>query len=253
MFYGTLKTTQMKSIYLDIGNSSLKLAEKQNGDWFIVYRESLNEAEKLIDFVKKNYPGSHMIVSSVRADISEIITSNFNDTKITLLSSLSIPPAMLNYGTPKTLGLDRFLACLAAWKMSLSDVVVVDTGSACTIDFMSKAGVFMGGIITPGLGMIRDSITAKLPELPVPEVVIPEVWPGKTTAESIQWGAYWGYAEMVKRFLDKYLEKHPYAAIYLTGGDAVFLSEQLKSVYDVEVREFLQFEGMSEFYKMERL
>ena len=240
----------MKSIYLDIGNSSLKLAGHKNSGWITLCKYSVNEVVGLIDHVESEFEDAHLVISSVREDILESVQSSLEKNKITVLERSQIPKSMLNYGTPHSLGLDRFLVCLAARNLAETGVIVVDSGSACTIDTMSSAGIFEGGVIMPGLGMLKSIISEKLPELPVPPEEIPDIWPGKSTSESIQWGAYWGFGQLVKQFLLKYLQSHPESALYITGGDSQFLKKQLSSDFNLQVRDHLLFEGMRDFYRM---
>ncbi|MCC5942525.1 MAG: type III pantothenate kinase [Balneolaceae bacterium] len=240
----------MKSIYLDIGNSSLKLAARQNGGWRILSKQPLDDVDKVIHEVESLDRDRNLVISSVREDILTRIQSVLEEDRITVLHRSLIPDEMLNYGTPDTLGLDRFLVCLAAKNITKSGVIVIDSGSACTIDYMNQAGVFEGGIIMPGLGMLKGSISEKLPELPVPPEEIPQIWPGKSTAESIQWGAYWGFAQSIKQFLIKYLRSHPESSIFVTGGDSQFIKKQLTDDFDLQVWEHLLFDGMRDFYEM---
>ncbi len=239
----------MKSIYLDIGNSSLKIASEEEGNWKILLKHPLDDPKTAISKIKKETE-ARLVISSVRKDILNRILSKIDQELVTVLDTSLIPKNLLNYDTPNTLGLDRFLVCVAARNLANKDVIVVDAGSACTIDFMNRDGIFEGGIIIPGLGMLKSAISEKLPELPVPPEEVPLVWPGKSTPESIQWGAYRGYAETVKQFLLRYLREHSDAEIFITGGDARFLSNQLSREFKMQKREFLLFEGMRDFYRL---
>lgn len=239
----------MKSIYLDIGNSSLKLASEEKGNWKILLKHPLNDLDSAISVIKQKSK-ERLVISSVRKDILNWILSSVGREIVTVLDASQIPKNRLNYDTPDTLGLDRYLVCYAARNLANKSVIVIDAGSACTIDFMNRSGTFEGGIIMPGLGTLKSTISEKLPELPVPPEEIPVIFPGKSTAESIQWGAYRGYAESVKQFLLKYLQEQPDAEIFITGGDARFLSHQLSKDFKIEIREFLHFEGMRDFYEL---
>lgn len=239
----------MKSIYLDIGNSSLKLASEEKGSWKILLKHPLDDVDTAISVIEKESE-FRLVISSVRKEVLSRILSLVDQEFVAVLDASQIPKKLMNYGTPNTLGLDRFLVCLAARNLANKDVVVVDAGSACTIDFMNRDGIFEGGVIIPGLGMLKSAISEKLPELPVPPEEVPLVWPGKSTSESIQWGAYWGYTETVKQFLLRYLREQPDAAIFITGGDARFLSNHLSQDFELQVSEYLLFEGMRDFFEL---
>lgn len=240
----------MNSIYLDIGNSYLKLAAEQEEEWIILFKSSLTQLNELSEFINKLAGVTEIIISSVRDDVTQLLISRLPGITVTLLNRNAIPTAMLHYDSPETLGVDRFITCYAAIQISQSDAIVIDAGSACTIDFMTADGVFQGGVIMPGLGILSDAISAKLPELPVTELKLPAEWPGKSTEKSIQWGAYGGFIYAVERFLRKYQQMHPDAGIFLTGGDTDFLYQNLKREFELHVRNFLLFEGMRDFSRL---
>jgi type III pantothenate kinase len=96
------------------------------------------------------------------------------------------------------------LVCLAAWKETGGeDVIVIDAGSACTVDLMTKKGVFKGGIIMPGIQIIKHSMRTRLPELPEVPDSIPNEWPGKSTAECIAWGVNGGFLLAIRGFIER--------------------------------------------------
>jgi len=64
------------------------------------------------------------------------------------------------YNEPARLGVDRWLALLAAYEISKQAVCIIDCGTAITVDVMASSGQHLGGLIVPGLGMMRDSLYA---------------------------------------------------------------------------------------------
>lgn len=63
------------------------------------------------------------------------------------------------YREPARLGVDRWLAALAAWRAERGAVVVIDAGTALTVDVVTAAGIHLGGLIAPGLDLLRTSLT----------------------------------------------------------------------------------------------
>jgi type III pantothenate kinase len=63
------------------------------------------------------------------------------------------------YADPAQLGSDRWAALIAAWQMERQGCLVVDAGTAMTVDALSDTGEFLGGIITPGLDLMRTTLT----------------------------------------------------------------------------------------------
>ncbi|MCC5907871.1 MAG: type III pantothenate kinase [Balneolaceae bacterium] len=237
----------MEPIYLDIGNSSFKLAEYQNGNWTILCKEPVNRPEKVINFLQIKCENRELVISSVRKEVETKLTENLSDINIYSLHVSQVPSKLLNYNTPETLGIDRFLSCFGAASLSKKAVIVIDAGSACTIDYMTAERVFHGGVIMPGLRIFKKVMADALPELPEVDESLPANWPGKSTNECIRWGLYGGYASAVEAFIRKHQTGKAETEIYITGGDALLLKKLLNGRKELKHHEYLLFEGMREF------
>jgi len=133
------------------------------------------------------------------------------------------------YRDPAQLGSDRWAALIGVRSLTRSDVVVVDCGTAMTIDVMDKRGFFVGGVILPGMTLMRHALAQRAPGIGTVEAV-DEGALGTTTGGGIASGLHYGLAGAVERVLQeakRQLRAEP--ALYLTGGDAVSLQKFLKS------------------------
>lgn len=234
-----------KTLFLDIGNSSIKAAYKENGEW-IKASDNFKSVTYLISWLNNHKDSfGDLIVASVRKDHFKLLESQVVNHRIreTLIENLA--PEQLNYTTPKTLGIDRYLGCLGAFKLMRKSVVVVDAGSACTIDLMDDKGIYQGGVIMPGLQSIIDIFKLSAPELPDIEIEIPSTWPGKTTSESLQWGQVGFFKAGIESALKRYSEQFGDFELFITGGDAQKISELIESTSTQD--EFLIFKGMEAF------
>lgn len=243
------QTKKMKELYLDIGNSFLKMATRDNRSWRIVFDGEHSRLNELYSIIETASDLKEVLVSSVRRDITQRITENLPGVTFRKFGTADIPVKMLNYKTPETLGLDRFLVCLGAARESQNtDVIVIDSGSACTVDMMTKKYVYCGGIIMPGLSIVKNAMKNHLPELPAASHEIPKEWPGKSTTECIEWGVNGGFLFAIRGFLEKYRATVDDPDIYITGGDAVKLIEWLGDDADHFIyRKDLIWEGMEKF------
>jgi len=139
-----------------------------------------------------------------------------------------------------TLGVDRWLAMLAAYKAARSAVCIVDCGSAMTIDLLNAEGQHEGGFIVPGIQLMQRSLgehTANLPYQPDPNTSFE---PGKKTTEAINHGVLnmtLGMMEKVRRQWGH--DQH----WYLCGGDAALLSPFI--TWQHEHRPELVLEGLA--------
>ncbi|MFG0252136.1 MAG: type III pantothenate kinase [Phycisphaerales bacterium JB038] len=124
---------------------------------------------------------------------------------------------------PETIvGVDRLLGALAAYTVVGKACVVVDAGTAVTVDFIDDGGVFHGGAIMPGVQMQLSAMhehTALLPELQY-EHPADEPW-GRNTSQAMLQGVHFGIRGAVRMLAERYAEEvGAYPQILATGGDA---------------------------------
>jgi type III pantothenate kinase len=240
--------TSKKTLYLDIGNSTIKGAYKKGTQWMVLTDERLFTALELVNWIQK-HPDSfdRIVIASVRDDVSEAVIRELDQHKTLEVTVSDIPRDLLNYETPKSLGIDRFLSCYGATNQTNKSVVVIDAGTATTIDFMDQDDVYHGGVIIPGLWGFSEVLSQKAPALPFVELEIPKLWPGKSTIDSIKWGQAGFYKMGILGFLNKYEEEFGDFDLFITGGDATVIN----SILEVEskVRPYLVFEGIERLEK----
>jgi len=127
---------------------------------------------------------------------------------------------------PSQTGADRVLNVAAAYDLMEKACVVVDAGTAITVDVCNDAGEFLGGAISPGVNVMLDALhekTAKLPRLPFER---PTDTIGKSTQQAILTGVYHGVRGMVKELLELYaMDLGHWPDMIATGGDAKLLFE----------------------------
>ena len=150
----------------------------------------------------------------------------------------------LDYETPETLGIDRVLACAGGVHQTKTDVIVVDAGTACTVDFMTADYTFKGGVILPGLPVLRHSMRTLTPELPEIGPDIPAKFPGRSTRDSIRIGVNGGFVHAITRFVGQYKSWFEDAQLLITGGDGLFVQEGIKDTFDSRYFDNLVFDGM---------
>lgn len=241
----------MNPLYLDIGNSFLKLAERNGSGWQVLFDGELDRIFDLCRFINSRKKSEKIVLSSVRKDITKTLNETLSEHPIQEFTTSDIPSTMLDYKTPRTLGLDRFLVCLAAWKESgEQNVIVIDAGSACTVDFMTKDGMYSGGIIMPGLQILKQTMKNKLPELPEASESIPDHWPGKSTMECIEWGVNGGFVMAIRGFIQKYQEMADNPKIYVTGGNAKQIMDWLGADVRLHHGKNLLWDGLEEMRKI---
>lgn len=131
----------------------------------------------------------------------------------------------------RRVGVDRLLNGLAAYHRARSACLVVDAGSAVTIDTVSADGVFLGGVIAPGLKMSAEALASRTALLPRVDLVFPQRVLGPDTVSAMQSGLLWGAVEMIGGLVRRLkAEVGEGAKVFLTGGDAGLLGPRLDGI-----------------------
>jgi type III pantothenate kinase len=98
---------------------------------------------------------------------------------------------------PRELGADRLVNAVAAYAIFDDACIVVDFGTAITYDAVSADGEYLGGIISPGVGISLDALTSRAAKLPKIDLGEPRQLIGKTTVDAIRSGVIYGFAASV--------------------------------------------------------
>ena len=125
---------------------------------------------------------------------------------------------------PKETGIDRVLNVSAAYEQMGKACIVVDAGTAITIDCCDDTGAFLGGAIAPGVAMQLEALNEKTAKLPRVKFVPPKGPFGTSTEAAILQGVYHGIRGMVKELAEQYATHlGNWPDIIATGGDAAEL------------------------------
>lgn len=174
--------------------------------------------------------GSSIVIASVNEPVAQqlidALTERVSRPVYRLGTDLPIPivTALAPHATP---GQDRLLNALAAFDHMKQACVVVDAGTAVTVDFVDGEGVFQGGAIAPGATMQLHALHAHTAGLPHIHIARPsaDVF-GKDTNQAMLNGVYYGIRGLVRSLVERYAEAYEaYPPIIATGGDAPLIFE----------------------------
>lgn len=218
------------NLIVDVGNTRIKYSVFSNGEEVYATTSTQESSINQIDNIFSAYPKiTHGIVSSVRSDTQKLL-QHLNTIIPAIEFDHNTPiPIKIGYKTPHTLGTDRLAVAIGANSLFPdSPLLVIDMGTAITIDYVSLEGEFMGGNISPGMNLRFNALhqlTHKLP-LEQPQEETPAI--GTTTTEAIRGGVQEGIKHELSGYIQDFINKNQDGKIILTGGDAFFFAKIIK-------------------------
>ena len=219
------------NLIIDVGNTYAKLAVFNKNK---IVKKDVIKASVLLSSVKKilkNYPRIKNAILSTVGNLADKKLSKIQSTVDLMIldSGINLPFNNL-YQTPNTLGSDRIaLVCAASVKYSDKNVLIIDAGTCITYDFITKENNYLGGSISPGIGLRYQSLHNLTANLPLLSVKKPKGIIGNNTQDSIHSGVINGVVNELLGVIGEYEREFEELTVILTGGDAEFLSKQLKS------------------------
>jgi type III pantothenate kinase len=230
-----MQDSDLKILAVNIGNSRVSAAIVAGADVGAISDAPANDPRAAADMIVELAHGledaarAAIILASVNMEASTQIAGMLEGRTpcgvYRVGSDLVIPQAH-TLGPNHTTGQDRLLNALAAYQAVNQACVVVDAGTAVTVDFVDGEGVFHGGAIAPGARMQLRSLHEQTSALPDVELA----WPddseafAKTTPQAMLQGVCIGIRGMVRALLERYAERYgAYPQVVATGGDASLL------------------------------
>ena len=149
----------------------------------------------------------------------------------------------VHYDNPAEVGADRIVNAVAAFEKYGGPCVIVDFGTATTFDCVSEKGEYLGGVISPGIGISADALFERTARLPRVEIRRPARVIGSNTVGSLQSGLYYGYLGLVDGILELLLgELGKETKVIATGGLGPMIGTGSKFIKNVD--DFLTLEGL---------
>ncbi len=150
------------------------------------------------------------------------------------------------YDHPKEVGADRIANAVAAFDLYGGPTVVVDFGTGNNFDVISDKGEFLGGAIAPGIEISLEALFGKAAALGAIELLEPRNVIGKSTVESLQSGAVYGFTAQVDGMVERFREELGSCTVVATGGLAHLISPVSETIQYVEP--FLTLHGLRIVY-----
>lgn len=141
--------------------------------------------------------------------------------RVEIIDARSPLPITLDVDEPASVGADRLINTLAASRRYGRDAIVVDLGTATTFDCITREGVFLGGVIAPGVRTSAETLFRRTSKLPATELLAPDRVIGKRTEECVRAGVMLGAAESIDGLVRRIRAEWPrdeVPTVIATGG-----------------------------------
>jgi type III pantothenate kinase len=204
---------------IDCGNSRLKWGLHGESGWLKTGAAPLSALATLKARWKKLPPVDKIVVANVAGPSArrrlEDAFSRSGTAVVWVAAKRRACGVTNGYGKPGQLGADRWAALVGAWSMFRSPCLVVAAGTATTVDVLRGDGMFAGGVILPGLELMKRSLAHHTAALPLARGRFSEA--PRNTADAIESGCLLAQAGAIER---AFAGMEPGAACVLAGGAA---------------------------------
>ena len=143
-------------------------------------------------------------------------------------------PIRLDVDEPHNVGADRALNAIAAHSKYPGELIVIDFGTATTFDRVGRDGAYRGGIIAPGINLSLDALVSAAAKLPRIAIEAPSSGSviGRTTADQMLIGIYWGYVAMIEGLVERMQREIDAPVTVVATGGLAHLFDKHTQAFD---------------------
>ena len=227
---------------IDIGNTNISLSiflvnkivksKTHNTD---LIKKSSNATQILLENFISKFSINGVIISSVVPELDKIF-------RLKIKKILSISPIFVSdlkkklkiktlIKKKREIGSDRLVNVIYSLNLFKPPILIVDFGTATTIDYLNKNSIYEGGIIAPGIDLSLNSLFEYTSKLPLIKFKKTKSLIGNNTKNAINSGFYWGYVSLINGLIKRIKkEKKIKPKIVLTGGNCSYFKGLIEDV-----------------------
>lgn len=220
-------------LLLDLGNTRLKWALEDTGRWHAQGAAAWSGDLALLASTWQDLPvpaaafGASVVDDAREQAVAEQVRARFGRGITWLRTPASACGVHNAYPEPGRLGVDRFLAMVAAHAAGAGDCILVGVGTALTLDALTADGRHLGGLIAPGPWLMQQALLGATAQVrPRSDGVLVDI--ADNTADAVVSGCWQAAAALVERFVARMSPRlGGTPAVRLDGGDAAGLAPLL--------------------------
>ena len=190
--------------------------------------------------------------------ISSVVPPVFNSVRTGVIKVIGKQPMVVGPGlktglhihmdVPSQVGSDRIVIAVAALAEYKAPLILMDLGTATTIEVVEPENKYLGGVIFPGVRISLDALTSRAAQLPGISLDKPKHVIGKNTVDCMRSGMMFGTAAMIDGLVERIESElgHP-STLIATGGMAQFITPLCK--HDIILEKDLLLKGLNIIYK----
>lgn len=190
--------------------------------------------------------------------IASVVPPVFNSVKTGVIKVIGKQPMVVGPGlktglnihvdVPSQVGSDRIVVAVAALAEYKAPMILMDLGTATTMDVIEPENIYMGGVILPGVKVALDALTSRAAQLPAISLDKPKRVVGKNTVDCMRSGMMYGTAASIDGLVDRIEEELGHkATLIATGGMAQFVAPLCK--HEIILEKDLLLKGLNIIYK----
>lgn len=232
--------TQVNLLAVSVGNTRTRVGAFVEGRLTQTATFENAQRDRIAEAIDEAYgplrdrDDAAVLLSSVNPPAAEAIQQTLTQRlgQAVLRAERDLPIPVGRQLDPEAMvGEDRLLNAAAAYDVLKQACVVVDAGTAITIDFVDGAGTFHGGAIAPGAQLMMDAMNQRTAQLPELEFDKPAHVIGHNTAQAMRAGVFYGLRGMVRELVEQYAEAvGQFPLVVATGGDAPLLFQDYELI-----------------------
>src|SRR6202034_3786262 len=173
-------------------------------------------------------------VPHVTTELRQMAMRWFADVPCVVLGPGTKSGMPILYDNPKEVGADRIADAVGAYDLYGGPCIVVDMGTATTVEAISAKGEYLGGAITPGVAISLEALYQQAAALRRVELVEPRSVIGRSTVESLESGTLYGFAGLVDALAPRFMEERVPATVVATGGFSSLIAPYSDTIEHVE-------------------